>query len=117
MSPLFCKRLSDESLGSRLASGEAAAFDELYRRYVNRLAAYGSHLLLDWLGTDTAPPRGIMALWPFTDAYYIAPISILLPVPHNVLTRSFWTMTPLAAVTELLIFGPIVYLVARSRTG
>src|SRR5262245_47784003 len=22
-------------------------------------AAYGSHILLDWLGTDTAPPRGI----------------------------------------------------------
>ena len=47
MSPLLFKRLSDESLGCRLASGEAAAFDELYRRYSNRLAAYGSHLLGD----------------------------------------------------------------------
>ena len=47
MSPILFKRLSDESLGSRLASGEAAAFDELYRRYSNRLAAYGSHLLGD----------------------------------------------------------------------
>ncbi|MCW2963545.1 MAG: sigma-70 family polymerase sigma factor [Actinomycetia bacterium] len=47
MSPLLYKRLSDENLGSRLASGEAAAFDELYRRYAHRLAAYGSHLLGD----------------------------------------------------------------------
>ena len=47
MSPILFRRLSDESLGSRLASGEAAAFDELYRRYSNRLAAYGSHLLGD----------------------------------------------------------------------
>lgn len=47
VSPLLFKRLSDESLGSRLSSGEAAAFDELYRRYVHRLAAYGSHLLGD----------------------------------------------------------------------
>ena len=47
VSPFLFKRLSDESLGSRLASGEAAAFDELYRRYVHRLAAYGSHLLGD----------------------------------------------------------------------
>ncbi len=47
MSPLLFRRLSDETLGSRLASGEAAAFDELYRRYVNRLAAYGAHLLGD----------------------------------------------------------------------
>jgi len=52
VSPLFCKRLSDESLGSRLASGEAAAFDELYRRYINRLAAYGSHLLGDATSGD-----------------------------------------------------------------
>ncbi|MFL5928853.1 MAG: sigma-70 family RNA polymerase sigma factor [Gaiellaceae bacterium] len=55
MSPLFFKRLSDEILGSRLASGEAAAFDELYRRYANRLAAYGAHLLGDaGLGDDVA---------------------------------------------------------------
>jgi RNA polymerase sigma factor (sigma-70 family) len=47
VSPFHFKRLSDESLGSRLASGEAAAFDELYRRYAHRLAAYGSHLLGD----------------------------------------------------------------------
>jgi RNA polymerase sigma factor (sigma-70 family) len=47
VSPILFKRLSDERLGSRLASGEAAAFDELYRRYVHRLAAYGSHLLGD----------------------------------------------------------------------
>jgi RNA polymerase sigma-70 factor (ECF subfamily) len=52
VSPLLAKRLSDESLGSRLASGEAAAFDELYRRYVHRLAAYGAHLLGDGAAGD-----------------------------------------------------------------
>lgn len=52
MSPLLFKRLSDENLGSRLASGEAAAFDELYRRYAHRLAAYGSHLLGDAAAGD-----------------------------------------------------------------
>ncbi len=40
-------RLSDEQLSRRLAQGEAAAFDELYRRYSHRLGAYGSHLLGD----------------------------------------------------------------------
>src|SRR6476620_3096280 len=45
-------RVSDEQLGSRLASGEAAAFDELYRRYVHRLAAYGTHLLGDGAAGD-----------------------------------------------------------------
>ena len=52
MSPLLFRRLSDEILGSRLASGEAAAFDELYRRYAHRLAAYGSHLLGDAASGD-----------------------------------------------------------------
>jgi RNA polymerase sigma-70 factor (ECF subfamily) len=52
VSPLLFKRLSDENLGSRLASGEAAAFDELYRRYAHRLAAYGSHLLGDAASGD-----------------------------------------------------------------
>ena len=28
------------------------------------------HCLLDWLGTDTRDPIGIMALWPFSVAHY-----------------------------------------------
>jgi len=52
VSPLLFRRLSDEHLGSRLASGEAAAFDELYRRYAHRLSAYGSHLLGDAASGD-----------------------------------------------------------------
>ncbi len=47
MSPIGFQRLSDERLSTRLAAGEAAAFDELYRRYVHRLSAYGAHLLGD----------------------------------------------------------------------
>lgn len=47
MSPFLLRRLSDELLGSRLAAGEAAAFDELYRRYLHRLSAYSAHLLGD----------------------------------------------------------------------
>lgn len=39
--------VSDERLSRRLAIGEAAAFDELYRRYAHRLSAYASTLLGD----------------------------------------------------------------------
>jgi RNA polymerase sigma-70 factor (ECF subfamily) len=53
-------RVSDEQLGSRLASGEAAAFDELYRRYVNRLAAYGSHLLGDGSAGDDVAQTALL---------------------------------------------------------
>lgn len=55
MSPFALRRLSDEALGRRLAGGEAPAFDELYRRYVHRLAAFGTHLLGDGAtGDDVA---------------------------------------------------------------
>jgi DNA-directed RNA polymerase specialized sigma24 family protein len=55
VSPFLLRRLSDESLGRRLAAGEAAAFDELYRRYAHRLAAYGGYLLGDHAaGEDVA---------------------------------------------------------------
>jgi RNA polymerase sigma factor (sigma-70 family) len=50
--PMLRKRLSDEHLAGRLAGGEASAFDELYRRYAHRLAAYAGHLLADPVAGD-----------------------------------------------------------------
>ncbi len=60
MSPLLLRRLSDEQLGSRLASGQAAAFDELYRRYVHRLAAYGANLLGDGASGDDVAQSALL---------------------------------------------------------
>ena len=60
MSPLLLRRLSDEQLGNRLASGEAAAFDELYRRYVHRLSAYGANLLGDAASGDDVAQSALL---------------------------------------------------------
>jgi RNA polymerase sigma-70 factor (ECF subfamily) len=60
VSPLLLRRLSDEQLGSRLASGEAAAFDELYRRYVHRLSAYGANLLGDSASGDDVAQSALL---------------------------------------------------------
>jgi hypothetical protein len=35
-------------------------------------AAYGSHLLLDWLDNDTKQPAGIQLLWPFSNQWFIS---------------------------------------------
>jgi RNA polymerase sigma-70 factor (ECF subfamily) len=43
----LAQRASDEALTRKLARGNAAAFDELYRRYAARLALYGARLLGD----------------------------------------------------------------------
>jgi membrane-bound metal-dependent hydrolase YbcI (DUF457 family) len=71
-------------------------------------AAYASHLLLDWLGTDTTPPIGIMALWPFTDAYSQAPAHVFMAISRRYWLPEFFTYNLRALVRELVILGPIV---------
>lgn len=34
--------------------------------------AWGSHSMLDWLGADPNPPRGIKMFWPFSDQWFIS---------------------------------------------
>jgi membrane-bound metal-dependent hydrolase YbcI (DUF457 family) len=38
---------------------------------------YASHLLLDYLTIDAVPPYGGRFLWPFSNAYYVAPVTLL----------------------------------------
>src|SRR5437870_766283 len=43
-------------------------------------AAYATHLLLDTLALDNAPPLGIMAFWPFSRAYVQSGLEVFAPV-------------------------------------
>lgn len=78
-------------------------------------AAYGSHLLLDWLGRDTNPPLGIMALWPFSRAYYMAPVPIIEPVSRNFHWEYFWSHNLRVVGLEILIFGTLALAAHRWR--
>jgi membrane-bound metal-dependent hydrolase YbcI (DUF457 family) len=40
------------------------------------VAAFGSHLLLDWLGGDTKRPAGIQLLWPFSADWFISDLHV-----------------------------------------
>ncbi len=48
-------------------------------------AAYGSHLLLDWLGKDTSTPGGLMLWWPFTRVYSRSGVDLFAEV-----SRRYW---------------------------
>ncbi|HEX7087507.1 MAG TPA: metal-dependent hydrolase [Vicinamibacterales bacterium] len=82
--------------------------------------AWGTHLLLDWLGTDTTDPVGIMALWPFTTTHYQSTAFVF-----DAISRLYWIPELFiwgnlkAAAKEVLILGPFVLLAAtlarRSR--
>ena len=74
-------------------------------------AAYASHTLLDWLGTDTSPPIGIMALWPFTHTYYESHLHVFLAISRRYWLPEFWTYNLLALLREILILVPIVAIV------
>jgi hypothetical protein len=70
-------------------------------------AAWASHLLLDWLGSDTSVPIGIMALWPFTAAHYQSSFYVF-----DAISRRYWLPEQfvwgnlLAAIKEVVILGP-----------
>jgi inner membrane protein len=72
--------------------------------------AYASHILLDWMGNDTTPPIGIMALWPFTSNFYESDLHLFLPISRRYWLPGFIQHNFTALVRELLVIGPLAML-------
>jgi membrane-bound metal-dependent hydrolase YbcI (DUF457 family) len=71
--------------------------------------AYASHLLLDWLGADNSPPRGIQLLWPFSDRWLISDWDIFRQTARqHFLTAPILWQNAIAVAQELAILAPIV---------
>ena len=77
--------------------------------------AYASHTLLDWLGTDSSPPIGIMALWPFSNRYFESPWHVFMAISRRYWLPEFWTFNLLALGRELLILVPLAMVVCALR--
>jgi len=75
------------------------------------MAAYASHTLLDWLGTDSSPPIGIMALWPFSSEYYESHLHLFRAISRRYWLPEFWTSNARALAGELAILLPVIALV------
>jgi inner membrane protein len=82
-------------------------------------AAVASHALLDWLGSDTTPPIGVMALWPFTREFYQSPFFLFMAISRRWWLFGFYRRNVVAALRELVILTPIVALIGavRARPG
>jgi len=81
-------------------------------------ALVGSHLLLDWLTWD--PPgtngQGVPLLWPWSDEYYLAPVTIFPRVErHDLLSAETLANNLTGLVIELAVFVPLVLLARRGR--
>jgi inner membrane protein len=79
------------------------------------MAAYASHTLLDWLGTDSSPPIGIMALWPFSSDYYESHLHLFRAISRRYWLPEFWTSNARALAGELAILLPVIALVFFAR--
>jgi len=80
--------------------------------------AYGSHLLLDWLGGDVTAPYGIMMLWPYSQEFFLSEVSLFSGICREFNSFYCWQHNLRALVWELLILGPLVsFIVLRSRSA
>jgi hypothetical protein len=70
-------------------------------------AAYGSHVLLDWLGQDATPPFGITALWPLTGRYYISGLDVFMGVSRRPWLPGHAWYDLLAVTREVTVLAPV----------
>ena len=72
-------------------------------------AAWGSHVLLDYLGIDTVPPFGEMALWPLSREFFIAPVPFFYDVPRSFSPEAI-RHNLIAVAIEVVVLGPVAWL-------
>ncbi len=100
-----------------IVAGAALGLTRSWRRALAFGVAYGSHILLDWLGTDTKAPIGIMALWPITREYYESSLHVFMGVSRQIHASNFWSYNTRAVLRELIVLLPILAAVGLLRAG
>ena len=111
------------SIGAALAAGGVGyALARSGRPFVAAAvaAAYGSHSLLDWLGTDPGVPSGVMALWPWTREFHLSDTHLFLRVCREYWLSECWRNNLLALGREIVVLVPVTLaagLAARRALG
>jgi hypothetical protein len=102
-------RLSGEGSPTSLEAGGAFRFGAA------AALAYATHPLLDWMGTDTTPPIGVMLFWPFDSGYYQSDLYVFMAISRRPWLPGFWAHNLTAVAREVLILAPIVAAVWLAR--
>ncbi len=71
----------------------------------------GIHDLLDYFTFDAIPPAGIMFLYPFSNEYFISPITIWFGNKHNTLMEIISIPSLISMGYDLITMGLIVFMV------
>lgn len=102
--------METHSLGAAVAVGLvvlAASRGREPRLALACTMAWASHVLFDWLGSDTTPPLGVTALWPISSEYYFADAFLFEAISRRYWLGTFWAHNLWAVASEVLILGPI----------
>lgn len=78
-------------------------------------AAWASHILLDWLGTDGSAPIGIMALWPLSDGFYESSLHVFMAIDRRWWMEHFVSHNLTAIAREIAILLPVLTIVWIAR--
>ena len=96
------------SLGAAVLAGLAVlAWKRHLRLAIAVTLAWASHVLFDWLGSDTTPPLGVMALWPLSSEYYFSNAFFFEAISRRYWLDNFITHNVWAVAREMLILGPV----------
>jgi membrane-bound metal-dependent hydrolase YbcI (DUF457 family) len=108
--------METHSIGFALLVGVAVyAWQRWTRVAIACALAVASHVLFDWLGSDDTPPLGVMALWPFSNAFYFANAFVFEAISRRYWLSNFFTHNLLAVAREIAILLPIVIAVRFVR--
>jgi membrane-bound metal-dependent hydrolase YbcI (DUF457 family) len=73
------------------------------------MAAYASHLLLDWLQADPTPPFGLQLLWPFSSRWFLSGWSVFRATDRrHFLELPTMKRNAVAMLQELAILAPVL---------
>ena len=104
------------SLGAAIAAGLAVlAWKKQPRLAIAVTLAWVSHVLFDWLGSDTTPPLGVMALWPLSSDYYFSGAFFFEAISRRYWLDNFISHNLWAVAREILILGPVLVVVTALR--
>jgi membrane-bound metal-dependent hydrolase YbcI (DUF457 family) len=114
-------RAYSHSLGAAILAGVAVAVVARLARQ-RRPAALGlaaglawlSHVGLDFLGSDSFAPYGIMAFWPVSDRFVAAPIPIFMDIGRTLDWATVW-QNAAATAWEAVVLLPLLMAVVRWR--
>ena len=108
--------METHSLGFALLVGVVVyAWQRSTRVAIACAVAVASHVLFDWLGSDDTPPLGVMALWPFSNAFYFANAFVFEAISRRYWLPNFFTHNLLAVAREVAILLPIAIAVRFAR--